>query len=236
MLALLCGSAGASGPRWTLNVSTNGKLDLGFVGGAAAVFLKDGCPSVRIGAPPHVSLCDPKKYDTVNRTNRRGHDARLGNYTEHVVMYHPVDPAAAPAAGWFLRLFDPPSTIATVQLRFKHPVVTNFASPLEAAQWSLGERNSERNGGASLGHRAARTTHRILHVPQDNDLQSEYAALKAGPDTEGGDKTSTPFLDRFSRVHQRRDRARLLRGRQVGKCRVTSAHTHTHDHHTQSVD
>jgi len=168
--------------NWQLNVTTDGKINLSFEGNHV---IGSACPEVVL--PPstaRTSMCDSKYYsDAIIRSPSRGHDSLLGNYTEQIVAYRPSTDiikgvAVAPAAECALRFFDAPSAVLHVQLKFASPFKTNQVLPLGGAVWSIGSPKA-----------------RILNMPQDNDLQSQFESVRAGLFTHGTSSYVTAMYD-----------------------------------------
>jgi hypothetical protein len=180
---------------WAITVADDGRLDLAAFGegeGKAAK-LSGGCPSAVF--PPssdRVSLCSAG-WSASAAGPSPGHSERYGNYTETIVAYIPPatfrigsSGAPAPTIRLSLRSFRGAlSRVLHAQLLIDAGgLTTNFLSPLADAAWSLGT-------GAGGG--------RIMNVPFDNNIESAYASVTAGPLAYGSSSFVTALYDEGSR-------------------------------------
>jgi hypothetical protein len=142
-----------------LNATSAGETTLSFKG---VPMIQGACPSLVIPSlrDQRVSMCDPLQYKGASL----GPASRGPDFIEHQLSYHPLTSSQAPTVISVFRAFDAPATTIHVLLQLPVAITTNLISPLTGGKWSIG-------GTAENA--------RILHVPQDNDLQSMYATVAA---------------------------------------------------------
>jgi alpha-galactosidase len=151
-----------------------GTFDLTFNG---QTILKNGCPSIQ----PKKTICQSKSINsTLSPVPTRGHDSKLGNYTQNVITWESNSPTFIIVLLEIISFDAAP--VVHLNLQFPNGIDTNFVSPLYEAAWSIG----------------AGLMTRVLDVPMDNDVQSFYLSLSPFI-TSGTSMFVTSFYDEKSK-------------------------------------